>query len=37
VAWIQVEDQYKRDGKELVGGWLPNGGGPAWVPPSARR
>ena len=37
VAWIQDEDQYKRDGKELVGGWLPNGGGPAWVPPSARR
>jgi len=37
VAWIQVEDQYKRDGKELVGGWLPNDGGPAWVPPSARR
>ena len=37
VAWIQVEDQYRREGKELVGGWLPNGGGPAWVPPAARR
>ena len=37
VAWIQVEDQYKREGKEMLGGWLPNGGGPAWVPPSARH
>ena len=37
VAWIQVEDQYKREGKEMLGGWLPNGGGPAWVPPAARH
>ena len=37
VAWIQVENEYARDGKILVGGWLPNGGGPAWIPPSLRH
>jgi hypothetical protein len=37
VVWIQVENQYAREGRLMVGGWLPNGGGPGWVPPSMRR
>jgi hypothetical protein len=37
VVWIQVENQYAHEGKLMVGGWLPNGGGPGWVPPSMRR
>jgi hypothetical protein len=37
VAWIEVEKQYQNDGRLLIGGWLPNGGGPAWNPPVPKR
>jgi hypothetical protein len=37
VAWIKVEDAYTRAGILLVGGWLPNGGGPTLLNPTYRR
>jgi hypothetical protein len=36
VAWIEVEKQYQTDGRLLVGGWLPNGGGPALKLPAPK-
>ena len=31
VIWIAIEDRYERTGVLLIGGWLPNGGGPVML------
>jgi hypothetical protein len=37
VAWIKVEDTYAKSGVILIGGWLPNGGGPTLLNPAFAR
>ncbi|MFN8630762.1 MAG: hypothetical protein U0838_10700 [Chloroflexota bacterium] len=37
VVWIKVEEKYDKAGILLIGGWLPNGGGPTLLNPAYQK